>query len=207
MWKDLTREWQMTFELTWEAFKQGSIPIGAMIFDEDVNVLSAGRNHMGEAIVPNHRTAHAETLCVRDLDTAKYNDYRHYHLYTTMEPCPMCMGVIVMGGIRNIHVAAKDKYCGALHYLDYDPYMRDKQIQVWMDAPEMGSVQIVQQCYHENRRYSGGDSLVFKKIGEDYPREVALGNELFAKRYLDRCAEENMPYSQVYDAILLRLKK
>ena len=48
MWKDLTREWQMTFELTWEAFKRGSIPIGAMIFDEDGNILSAGRNHMGD---------------------------------------------------------------------------------------------------------------------------------------------------------------
>lgn len=205
MWKDLTREWQLTFELTWEAFKNGSIPIGAMITDAEGTVLIAGRNEMGENKIPNYRTAHAETFCVRNLDIKKYPNFKDYHLYTTMEPCPMCMGVIIMGGIRKIHVAAKDRYCGALHYLDYDPYMQSKQVKVWLEDGEMGSVQIVQQAYHEHRRYAGEDSVVFKKIAEDYPREVALGRELFQDRFLDKCAEKDLAYGEVYDAILRKL--
>ena len=202
MWKDQTAEWQTTFELAWEAFKHGSIPIGAVIFDEAGNVLSTGRNHMGENLVPNSRTAHAETLCVRNLDIAKYKDYRNYHLYTTMEPCPMCLGIIVMGGICNIHTAAKDKYCGALHYLDYDPFLKSKNVRVWLDAAEMGRVQIVQQAYHEYRRYAGEDSVVFQKIAIDYPREVALGKRLFQKGYLDECVKKELPCAQVYDSIV-----
>jgi len=205
MWKDLSREWQTAFELTWEAFKSGSIPIGAMITDEAGNVLITGRNQMSENKIPNYRTAHAETWCVRNLDIHKYPNFREYHLYTTMEPCPMCMGVIIMGGIRKIHVAAKDKYCGALHYLNYDPYMQSKQVQVWLEDGEMGSVQIVQQAYHEHRRYAGEDSVVFKKIAEEYPREVALGRKLYEERFLERCVEANMPYGDVYDSILNRL--
>ena len=207
MWNNLSREWQTAFGLAWEAFRNGSIPIGAVIFDEAGNVLSTGRNHMGENLVPNPRTAHAETLCVRNLDIAKYRDYRNYHLYTTMEPCPMCLGVIIMGGICNIHVAAKDRYCGALHYLDYDPYLQSKNVQVWMDAEEMGRVQIVQQAYHEYRRYAGDDSIVLRKIAMDYPEEVVLGKALFQQGYLDECARNDMSYAQVSDSIVQMLMK
>ena len=195
----------MTFQLAWDAFQHGSIPIGAIITDQAGNVLSTGRNHLGETLVPNPRTAHAEALCVRNLDISKYRNFNHYHLYTTMEPCPMCIGVIVMGGIRNVHVAAKDRYCGALHYLEDDPFMKGKQVSVWMDAPEMGSVQIVQQAYHEYRRSGGADTVVFQQIGLDYPREVALGKKLYKTRWLDKCAESNLPYSQIYDDILTKL--
>ena len=38
MWKDLSTEWQKTFEQAWIAFQHGSIPIGAIITDEAGNV-------------------------------------------------------------------------------------------------------------------------------------------------------------------------
>ncbi|MDE6664182.1 MAG: hypothetical protein K2K46_12695 [Lachnospiraceae bacterium] len=31
-----------------------------------------------------------------------------YTLYTALEPCPMCMVTMVMGGIRNIIIRAHD---------------------------------------------------------------------------------------------------
>lgn len=85
-----------------------------MITDRSGNTIIAGRNEAFEGHFPNKRTAHAEMYCVRNLDIEKYSDLSEYHLYTTMEPCPMCMGTIVMGGIRKLHVDAKDKYCGAM---------------------------------------------------------------------------------------------
>ena len=206
MWNDLTPAWQTAFELAWEAFCHGSIPIGAIITDEAGRVLSTGRNLMGEGRVPNPRTAHAEAQCVRDLDTSAIPDTRRCHLYTTMEPCPMCIGTIVMGGIYNIHVAARDNYCGALHYLQDDPFLQSKQVNVRLDAPHGGSVQIAMQTCHELRRFGGKDTRVLQKFAEQYPREVALGRILYREGTLERCAEQGMPCGEVFDSILAMLE-
>ncbi len=201
MWSDLSPEWQLTFQLAWESFVRGSIPIGAIIFDRQGNVLSTGRNLMGENQIPNHRTAHAEAQCVRNLDTSLYQDYDQYHLYTTMEPCPMCLGTIVMGGVRNIHTAARDSYCGALHYLEADPYLRSKAVRVYPGSSEAAQVQIVLQTYHEYRRYQTG-SKVLDAFARLYPRQVALGSSLYPKGTLDAYVRDACPIAHVYDAVL-----
>ena len=82
MWCDLSKEWQRAFEEAWISFKGGSIPIGAIITDNDGNVLMTGRNESGEGRYPNHRVAHAEASCVRMLDIEKYPNLSEYHLYT-----------------------------------------------------------------------------------------------------------------------------
>ena len=205
MWNDLSAEWKKTLEQAWIAFQHGSIPIGAIITDEEGNVLIAGRNETCEAHYPNRRTAHAEMYCVRNLDIGKYPKFYDYHLYTTMEPCPMCMGTIVMGGIRKIHVAAKDKYCGALHYIEKDPYMQSKRMQIYLEEGELEAVQLVQQGYHELRRYRGETSKVLRDFEEDCPKAIALARILYGERYLDKCLENNTPYCEIYDTICRRL--
>jgi tRNA(adenine34) deaminase len=204
MWKDLSPEWKMTFQLAWDAFQHGSIPIGAIITDQAGNVLSTGRNHLGETLVPNPRTAHAEALCVRNLDISKYRNFNHYHLYTTMEPCPMCLGTIVMGGIRSIRTAARDRYCGALHYLEEDPYLRSKAVRSQMGPAEAGRVQIVLQTCHEYRRQTRNPA-VLDAFAVDYPREVALGGLMYRSGLLESCAGKGLPFAGVYDDILRRL--
>lgn len=205
MWKDLSVEWKRTFENAWKAFRQGSIPIGAMITDKSGHVIIEGRNETCETHYPNKRTAHAEMYCVRNLDIEKYPDFNEYQLYTTMEPCPMCMGTIVMGGIRHIHVAARDKYCGALHYAQDDPYMKSKNLQIYMAAEELGEVQMVQQSYHEIRRHQGEESKVLKEFKKDYPRATELAMKLYEERYFDKCIKNNTLYSEVYDSICKKL--
>lgn len=128
MWNDLSKAWQEAFLAGWEAFRNGSVPIGAVIVDENMNIISRGRNRTLEDAVANSRTAHAETECIRDLDISKYTDVRNYTLYTCMEPCPMCMGTIVMGNIRRIRTATRDGWCGSLHYMVDDPYIASKNI-------------------------------------------------------------------------------
>lgn len=205
MWNDLSEEWKKTLEQAWLAFQHGSIPIGAIITDEEGNVLIAGRNETCETHYPNKRTAHAEMYCVRNLDIEKYPNFYDYHLYTTMEPCPMCMGTIVMGGIRKIHVAAKDRYCGALHYIEKDPYMQSKRMKIYLEEGELEAVQLVQQGYHELRRWQGETSKVLKDFAEDCPKAIALARKLYEQRYLDKCLENNTLYCEVYDTICKRL--
>lgn len=201
MWKDLSEEWKKTYEQAWIAFRHGSIPIGAIITDEEGNVLISGRNETCETRYPNSRVAHAEIDCVLNLDIEKYPSFRDYHLYTTMEPCPMCMGTIVMGGIRKVHVAAKDRYCGALHYINDDPYIQSKGMETVLEEGELEAVQLVQQGYHELRRFNGEISKVLKDFQMDAPKAIELAQRLYEERYLDKCLENNAPYCEVYDTI------
>lgn len=201
MWKDLSAEWKTTFEQAWVAFQHGSLPIGAIITDETGNVIIAGRNETCEKAYPNRRTAHAEMYCMRNLDIEKYPAYRKYHLYTTMEPCPMCMGTIVMGGIVKIHVAAKDNYCGALHYINYDPFMRDKNIEVHLEEGELEAVQLAQQGYHELRRFDGELSNVLMCFQQDCPKAIEVALKMYREKYLDQCVEDGTPYCDIYDHI------
>ena len=134
-------------------------------------------------------------------ELAKYPDLGDYHLYTTMEPCPMCMGTIVMGGIRKLHVAAKDKYCGALYYLNYDPWMKSKNMEVDLEEGELELIQLAWQGYHELRRYSGKISKVLKNFQEDCPKAIDIAIKMYEERYLDRCVEEGISCQEVYDSI------
>ena len=118
----------------------------------------------------------------------------------------MCIGTIVMGGIYNIHVAARDNYCGALHYLQDDPFLHSKQVKVWLDAPHGGSVQIAMQTCHELRRFGGQDTRVLEKFAEMYPREVALGRTLYREGTLVRFAGQGLSCPEVFDSILAMLE-
>ncbi len=201
MWKDLSREWKETYELAWLAFRNGSIPIGSIITDTSGNTIIAGRNETCENHYPNRKTAHAEMYCMRNIDIEKYPSLKEYHLYTTMEPCPMCMGTIVMGGIRKVHVAAKDKYCGALHYISYDPWVKCKNMEVYLEEGELEAVQLAQQGYYELRTFDGEMSMVLEQFQLDCPRAVEAAFILYQKRYLDQCVDNNTPYCEIYDHI------
>ena len=80
MWKELSEEWKSTFEQAWLAFKNGSLPIGAIITDEIGKVIIEGRNETCEDTYPNKRTAHAEMACVRYLDIEKYPNFKKFHI-------------------------------------------------------------------------------------------------------------------------------
>ncbi len=101
-WNDVERPWKVSFEQGWEAFKNGSIPIGAVITNEIGEIIFAGRNRMNESEIPNPKIAHAEMECLLNLDTLKYPNVKEYTLYTCMEPCPMCFGALVMSNIRKV---------------------------------------------------------------------------------------------------------
>lgn len=201
MWKDLSKEWRETYEMGWLAFCNGSIPIGAIITDTSGNTIIAGRNETCENHYPNRRTAHAEMYCMRNIDIEKYPSLGEYHLYTTMEPCPMCMGTIVMGGIRKVHVAAKDKYCGALHYINYDSWIKSKNMEIYVEEGELEAVQLAQQGYHELRRYNGEVSKVLEQFRLDCPKSIETAFIMYQERYLDKCVENNTSYCDIYDHI------
>ncbi len=71
-----------------------------------------------------------ETEAIRNLDVSVHSKPKTYTLYAGLEPCIMCMGTLVMGHIRNVVIAARDDYGGAMDLIKYSKFARSKDIKI-----------------------------------------------------------------------------
>lgn len=148
-YRELDVYWKRIFELEWISLCEGSKAIAALIVSEDGTIISEGRNKIGEECIPNPRVAHAEVEAIRGLDIGKYPNVKSYTLYAALEPCPMCMGTMVMGGIRNIVIGAKDNHGGAMNLIGHSEYLKSKNIKITWMPHEYGHVQRAFQAMKE----------------------------------------------------------
>jgi tRNA(Arg) A34 adenosine deaminase TadA len=86
-----------------EEARQGDYPFGAVIV-RDGEVLARGRNSSAKLADP---TAHGEMVAIRDFLASSTPDaLKGTTLYTSGEPCCMCMGAIIWCGITRLVYAA-----------------------------------------------------------------------------------------------------
>ncbi len=90
----------------------GETPVGAVIVDENGDILAAAGN---APISTNDPTAHAEIRALRAA-AQKLGNYRlaGASLYVTLEPCAMCAGAISIARIARLVIAASDPKGGAV---------------------------------------------------------------------------------------------
>jgi len=128
----LAEVWQRCFELSWQAYVQGSLPIAAVITDAKGRVVAIGQNQIATNVkqfqISGHALAHAELNAMLQLDETKL-DPRTCTLYSSLEPCPMCMGAIRMMGIRHFQYACRDPWVGSSEMLDLIPAFRTKAMK------------------------------------------------------------------------------
>lgn len=104
LWELIAPPWRACLEEAWEAYRAGSIPIGAAVVDAAGAVVARGRNRTREARGPSGlvfggRLAHAEVNALLALREGAV-DPRSATLYATTEPCPLCMGAVAMANVR-----------------------------------------------------------------------------------------------------------
>lgn len=93
------------------SFREKEVPIGAVIVDGDGVILATSGN---EVESKNDVTAHAEITCIRKAALIKKNwRLSDCTLYSTLEPCPMCMGAIQASRIKKVVYGAPDVRMGA----------------------------------------------------------------------------------------------
>lgn len=85
-----------------KALQENTYPVGAIIVDEDFNVIGIGRNrvHSSQDI-----TAHAEIDAIRNAGNIMFDAKikgKKFTLYSTLEPCPMCTGGILFAKIQRV---------------------------------------------------------------------------------------------------------
>lgn len=98
-------------ELAKTAGAMGEIPVGAIVVDENNNIIGEGYNRREK---DNSPIAHAEIIAIEKAAKAK-GSWRlsDCTLYVTLEPCPMCAGAIINARIKRVVYGAFDEKGGA----------------------------------------------------------------------------------------------
>lgn len=106
--------------------KQEGGPFGAVIIDKEGNIIANGNNRVLKEKDP---TQHAEIVAIREackkLDTYDLSDCT---MYTSAEPCPMCLSAIIWSNIKKVYYACSKEDAGKIGFRDdiiYD-YLKGK---------------------------------------------------------------------------------
>lgn len=99
-------------EISAQALTQpGTEPFGAVIV-KDGKIVGEGLNHSLAHFDP---TSHGETEAIRDAcRNLKTVDLRGCELYTSCEPCALCVAAMVISGIGKMYYAASLGQCGPI---------------------------------------------------------------------------------------------
>lgn len=106
---------QKAIDESLKSVETGSSPFGAVVV-KNGQVIAEAHN----MVVPNNDpTAHAEVMCIR-LACQKLNtfDLSGCILYTSCEPCPMCLNAIKWSNITEIYYAATRDDADAIGFRD-----------------------------------------------------------------------------------------
>lgn len=109
-----------------ESVKNGGGPFGAVIV-KDGEIIAGGSNSV---TIDNDPTAHAEVNTIRQacrkLGTFDLSDCV---IYTSCEPCPMCLGAIYWARIKRIYFGNTKKDAAAIDFAD-DFIYRELELHV-----------------------------------------------------------------------------
>lgn len=119
--KDDSYWMQRALQLAGKAAALGEVPIGALIV-RDETIIGKGFNQRESKTDPS---AHAEMIAIRQA-SRRQQAWRltGTTLYVTLEPCPMCMGAILLARIERVVFGCHDPKGGAagsLYDLSNDP--------------------------------------------------------------------------------------
>ena len=94
------------------ALASGDVPVGAVIINNQGEVVSTGHN---ERELHNDPTAHAEIVAIRRA-CEKSSQWRleDHTIIVTLEPCAMCAGAIAQSRISTVIFGAWDEKAGAV---------------------------------------------------------------------------------------------
>ena len=125
------------------AMQTGERPIGAIVVHNGQIVGRGRAEHQGK----HNRLAHAELNALLATATSLY-DFPHDNgvIYSTLEPCEMCLGAIVMSdAVNHVVFALADRWINPSTMLDM-PHVRRHIHNYISGVLEEESIALWQQC-------------------------------------------------------------
>jgi tRNA(adenine34) deaminase len=121
------------YELALAAEANGNLPVGALLA-RGAALVSVGSNCSLAPVI--HPGRHAEVEAMRAAPEAIWATPEELTLYTSLEPCLMCFGTIVLHRIGRVVFGATDPLGGALSLLPHLPaYVRSKAAAIDWRGP------------------------------------------------------------------------
>lgn len=96
-----------------QGLKAGGIPIGSVLVIDDEII---GRGH-NQRIQKGSSILHAEMDCLEHAGRLNAADYKKATLYSTLSPCDMCSGAILLYGIPNVNIGENHNFRGPEDYI------------------------------------------------------------------------------------------
>jgi cytosine deaminase len=93
------------------SLETGGVPVGAVLAVAD-QVIAAGHN---ERVQRGDPVAHGEISCLRN--AGRRTSYEGTTMYTTLSPCIMCTGAILLFQIPRVVVGEAETFAGDLEFL------------------------------------------------------------------------------------------
>lgn len=121
-----------------KAEKQGEVPVGCIIVNATGDILSRGYNLIEKRF---DSTAHAELIAIRKL-SKKIKSWRldGTVLYSTLQPCLMCMGAIINSRISKLVYGADDPETEGIH----------NQYRLQQIYPNAGKLEIIENVLKDD---------------------------------------------------------
>ena len=104
---------QAAIEQARKSLSEGGIPIGSVLVH---NGQIIGRGHNCR-VQTGSSIDHGEMNCLRNAGRLPAKVYRECTIYTTLSPCPMCSGAIVLYRIPKVVIGENHTFLGAEAYL------------------------------------------------------------------------------------------
>ena len=98
----------------------GGIPIGSVLVI-DGKIVARGHN---QRVQKGSAVLHAEMDCLENAGRLSAAEYARATLYSTLSPCDMCSGAILLYGIRSVVVGENQTFQGP------EAHLRERGVQV-----------------------------------------------------------------------------
>ncbi|MDD2321218.1 MAG: nucleoside deaminase [Geobacteraceae bacterium] len=140
---------QAAIEEARQGMAEGGIPIGSVLVI-DGRIVGRGHNRRvqrGSAVL------HAEMDCLENAGRLKAAEYRRATLYSTLSPCDMCSGAVLLYGIPKVVIGENRSFQGP------EEYLRSRGVELVLADD--------QQCRQLMETFiAGNPELWYEDIGE-----------------------------------------
>ena len=146
---------QKAFYEAQKAYALGEVPVGAVLVHEG-QIIARGHNQVERK---KQVMAHAELEVLRKA-SLKLGSWRlgEATLYSTLEPCPMCMGAILLARVKTLVWGAPDIRLGAggswVNLLDLKHPYHTLNVRSGVNQRELGA--LMRAFFEERRKIKRG---------------------------------------------------
>ena len=150
----------LALEEALRAYHENEVPIGAVLIDEGGILIAREHNRIEQL---NDATAHAEILALKA--ASKILNRRRLSgctLYSTVEPCAMCAGALVLCRVKRLVYGATDSKFGAcesIFNVVNNPTL-NHQLKITAGVMELESQELMKKFFADKRKVPVPDKLL-----------------------------------------------